>query len=99
LTNSWSDKERAIKKILYEQEADAFLLAANIDKALVMLIKKIFNESTWADLNMGAAIGSSSLRNRHSVRQIRMHLETKFNKHRPVNIQSIGEVPLEPVFF
>jgi hypothetical protein len=43
----------------------------------------------WADLNKGAAIGSSSLRNRHSVRQIQMHLETKFNKHRPVDIQSI----------
>jgi hypothetical protein len=34
-------------------------------------------------------IGSSLLRNRHLVRQIQMHLETKFNKHRPVNIQSI----------
>jgi hypothetical protein len=54
-----------------------------------MLIKEIFNESIWADLNKGAAIGSSSLRNRHSVCQIRLHLETKFNKHRPVDIQSI----------
>jgi hypothetical protein len=54
-----------------------------------MLIKEIFNESIWADLNKGAAIGSSSLRNRHLVYQIRMHLETKFNKHQPVDIQSI----------
>jgi hypothetical protein len=54
-----------------------------------MPIKEIFNESIWADLNKGAAIGSSLLRNRHSVHQIRMHLETKFNKHQPVDIQSI----------
>jgi hypothetical protein len=34
-------------------------------------------------------INDSSLRNRHSVRQIQMHLETKFNKHRSADIQSI----------
>jgi hypothetical protein len=54
-----------------------------------MLIKEIFNESIWADLNKGTTIGSTSLRNRHSVQQIRDHLEFKFNKHRPVDIQTM----------
>jgi hypothetical protein len=89
LIDTWTDKERGIAKILHEQSADAFLLATNIDKALVMAFKEIFNESIWADLNKGATIGSSSLRNRHTVRQIRNHLELKFNKHRPVDIQSV----------
>jgi porphobilinogen deaminase len=53
-----------LKKIRMQQ------LASNVDKAIVMLIKEIFNESIWADLNKGTTIGSSSLRNRHSVQQI-----------------------------
>jgi hypothetical protein len=81
LDDAWGDKERAIKKLLHEQEADAFLLASNVDKALIVNIKEIFNESIWADLNKGTTIGSSSLCNRHTVRQIQNHLETKFNKH------------------
>jgi hypothetical protein len=89
LNDAWTDKERGINKILHEQSADAYLLASNIDKALVMAFKEIFNESIWADLNKGTTIGSSSLRNRHSVRQIRNHLELKFNKHRPVDIQTV----------
>jgi hypothetical protein len=54
-----------------------------------MLIKEIFNESIWADLKKGTTIGSSSLRNRHSIRVVHTHLESRFNKHRPVDIQSI----------
>lgn len=89
LVDTWTDKERGVAKLLHEQNAEAFLLASNIDRALVMLIKEIFNESIWADLNKGTTIGSSSLRNRHTIRVIRTHLENKFNKHRPVDIQSI----------
>jgi hypothetical protein len=43
----------------------------------------------WADLNKGTTIGSSLLRKQHPVRHIRLHLETNFNKHQPVDIQSI----------
>jgi hypothetical protein len=39
LDENWTDKERAVKKIIHEQKADAYLLASNVDKALVMLIK------------------------------------------------------------
>jgi hypothetical protein len=78
-----------VAKLLHEQKAEAFLLALNVNKAIVMLIKEIFNESIWADLNKGTTIGSSSLRNRHSVQQIRDHLEFKFNKHRSVDIQTV----------
>jgi hypothetical protein len=70
LVNTWTDKERGVAKLLHEQKSEAFLLASNVDKTIVMLIKEIFNESIWADLNKGTTIGSSSHRNRHSVRQI-----------------------------
>jgi hypothetical protein len=70
LVDTWTDKERGVAKVSHEQKSEAFLLASNVDKAIVMLIKEIFNESIWADLNKGTTIGSSSLRNRHSVQQI-----------------------------
>jgi hypothetical protein len=90
LVDTWTDKERGVAKLLHEQKSEAFLPALNVDKAIVMLlIKEIFNESILADLNKGTTIGSSSLRNRHSVRQIQDHLEFKFNKHRPVDIQTV----------
>ena len=62
LVDTWSDKERTINKLLHEQEADAFLLASNVDKALILCIREIFNESIWADMNRGTTIGTSSLR-------------------------------------
>jgi hypothetical protein len=65
----------------------------HLDKALFGILKEIFNELIWADnLNKEGHydwIGSSSLRNRHTIRQIQVHLEKKFKKHRPVDIQSV----------
>ena len=74
-----------------EQRADAYLLISNVAKALVMAFKDIFNESILGRPQQGCAtIGGSSLRqNWHTVHQIQNHLEGKFNKHWPVDIQSV----------
>ena len=65
------------------------MIAHHVDKALVMLFKEIFNKSLWADLNKGATIGSSALRNLHTARQIREHLEKKFDKERPLDVDAV----------
>ena len=54
-----------------------------------MLLKEIFNESLWVDLNKGATIGSSALRNLHTARQIREHLERKFDKEHPLDVDTV----------
>ena len=53
---------------------------------------------SWGGLNKGGtAIGGSSLRqNWHTVHHIQNHLEGKFNKHWPVDIQSVmGKFAME----
>ena len=40
-----TDRLRALNKLTYDQDAATYLLTSNLDKALVMLFKEIFNES------------------------------------------------------
>ena len=85
----WTDKQRSIEKIQYDQKMEQYLTSQHVDKALVMLFKEIFDESLCADLNKGATIGSSALRNLHTARQIREHLERKFDKERPLDVEAV----------
>ena len=87
--DTWTDKQRGVEKIEHDQKMESYLIARNVDKALVMLLKEVFNESLWADLNKGSRIGSSALRNIHTARQIRNHLEKKFDKERPVDVDEV----------
>ena len=67
-SDTWTDKQRGIEKIDHDQRMERYLIARNVDKALVMLLKEVFNESLCADLNKGLCIGSSALRNIHTER-------------------------------
>ena len=89
ILDAWTDKQRSIEKIQHDQKMEQYLIAQHVDKALVMLFKEIFDESLWADLNKGATIGSSALRNLHTARQIREHLEKKFDKERPLDVDEV----------
>ena len=68
ILDTWTDKQRSIEKIEHDQKMEQYLIAQHADKILVMLFKKIFNESLWVDLNKGATIGSSALRNVHTAK-------------------------------
>ena len=57
---------------------EQFIIAQHVDKALVMLLKEVFNKSLWTDLNKGALIGSITLHNLHMARQIHKHLKRIF---------------------
>ena len=89
----WTDKQRSIEKIEHDQRMEEFIITQHVDKALVMLFKEVFNESTWSDLNKGAFIGkiieSNALGNLHTVRQTHKHLERKFNKERPLDVDAV----------
>ena len=54
--DSWTDKQRSVEKIEYDQRMEQFIITQHVDKALVILFKEVFNESLWSDLNKGALI-------------------------------------------
>ena len=42
--DSWTDKQRSIKKIEHDQKFEEFIIAQYVDKTLVMIFKEVFNE-------------------------------------------------------
>ena len=96
LIPDWTDKERAVKKILHDQKVHTYFQSSYVNQALVLLMKEIFNESLFADLNRGSTIGSSALRNVHTAKVLRTHLEKKFKKDRPVDVESVMTIFQQP---
>ena len=84
-----TNKQKKIEIIEHGQKMEQSLITQNVDKALLILFKEIFNKSLQENLNKRANIGSIALHNLHRATQNCKHIERNFDKERQLDVDAV----------
>ena len=80
-----TEKQITIKKLINAQDLALYSKYASIEAAVCLLLREVFSPTLFSDLNSSI----SPVYNRISAREMRAHLETKYDKLLPKHIAKV----------